>query len=58
MIGIVVVIVAIPALAHDVFLLDLTADRILTALAFGAAGAAIVEIAYRSGALVGRTEPT
>ncbi|MCL2780024.1 MAG: HAD-IC family P-type ATPase [Actinomycetia bacterium] len=48
LVGVVAIIVAVPALAHGVFLLDVTLARLLTALVIGAAGAALVEVAYRA----------
>jgi len=47
MAGAVALIVAIPPLGHGVFLLNMTTDRLLLALAVGAAGAALVEITHR-----------
>jgi cation-transporting ATPase E len=43
----VVLIVAVPALGHGIFLLETTWSRVLTALAIGAGGAALVEITNR-----------
>jgi cation-transporting ATPase E len=45
--GIAALIVAIPVFAHDIFLMDVTGERVLTAVCVGAVGAVLVEIAYR-----------
>jgi cation-transporting P-type ATPase E len=47
----VTVIVAVPPLAHHVFLLDLSPLRLAIAAVIGAAGAVLVEISYRAVAL-------
>ncbi len=54
MAGAVAVIVAIPALATDIFLLHPTPLRVLVAAAIGGAGAFLVELAYRAVALATR----
>ena len=54
MAGIVVLVVTIPVLATDVFLLEPTPERVLVAVIVGAAGSVLVEIVYRSVALVTR----
>ncbi len=43
----VVIVVAVPPIGHGLFLLDVTAQRVLLAGAVGAAGAAMVEVIYR-----------
>jgi cation-transporting ATPase E len=43
----VVIIVSVPALGHDIFLLDVTAKRLGIAAVLGAVGAVLVEIVYR-----------
>jgi cation-transporting ATPase E len=52
---VVVVVVSVPALAHDIFLLDVTADRVLIALVAGAIGAALVEAASRVSSINAKT---
>jgi len=44
----VALIVAIPALGHGIFLLDVTPGRLLTAAIIGGVGAALVELSYRT----------
>jgi cation-transporting P-type ATPase E len=51
MAAVVTVIVAVPPLAHNVFLLDITPLRLAIAAVIGAAGAVLVEISYRAVAL-------
>jgi len=46
--GIVAVIIAVPALATDIFLLYPTPMRLGIAAALGAAGAIMVELSYRA----------
>jgi cation-transporting ATPase E len=48
MVAIIAVIVAVPPLAHGIFLLEMTGERLLTALVIGLVGAALVELAHRS----------
>ncbi|HEY7047293.1 MAG TPA: HAD-IC family P-type ATPase [Jatrophihabitantaceae bacterium] len=48
MVGAVALIVAIPALGHGIFLLDVTPLRLLTAAIIGSAGAVLVELSYRA----------
>jgi cation-transporting ATPase E len=48
MAGVVALIIAVPPLGHDIFLLDVTAARLLTAAVAGAAGAVVVELSYRT----------
>jgi cation-transporting P-type ATPase E len=45
--GVGALIVAIPVFAHDIFLMDVTPQRVLIAVCIGAAGALLVEVAYR-----------
>ena len=52
MIGAVALIVAVPALGHGIFLLDVTWQRLALAGAIGACGAFLVELSYRAVALV------
>jgi cation-transporting ATPase E len=54
----VAVIVAIPALAHGVFLLDVTPLRLATAGVIGAAGAVAVELTHRSVTMLVRLRTT
>ena len=54
MAGIVAVVLAVPALAHGVFLLDITPLRLLIAAVIGAAGAVLVELSYQAVALAVR----
>jgi cation-transporting ATPase E len=54
MAGGVALIVAVPPLAHGVFLLDVTPLRLLVAAVVGAAGAVLVELSYRAVALAVR----
>ena len=54
MAGIVAVVVAVPPLAHGVFLLDITPLRLLIAAVIGAAGAVLVELSYQAVALAVR----
>jgi cation-transporting ATPase E len=51
MAGAVALVVAIPPLAHGVFLLDVTPLRLLVAAVIGAGGAILVELSYRAVAL-------
>ncbi len=63
--GAVALIVAIPPLGHDVFLLDVTPLRLAIAGVLGAGGAVLVELTHRSITLLvqlgdrraGRCEP-
>jgi cation-transporting ATPase E len=50
--GVGALIVAIPVFAHDLFLMDVTTERVLIAVGVGAVGALLVEIAYRFRAVV------
>ncbi len=54
MAGAVALVVAIPPLAHGVFLLDVTPLRLLVAAVIGAGGAILVELSYRAVALAVR----
>ncbi len=54
MAGVVAVVVAVPALAHGVFLLDVTPLRLLTAAVIGGAGAVLVELSYQAVSLAVR----
>jgi cation-transporting ATPase E len=54
MAGLVAFVVAVPALAHGVFLLDITPLRLLIAAVIGAAGAVLVELSYQAVALAVR----
>ncbi|HEX9230927.1 MAG TPA: HAD-IC family P-type ATPase [Jatrophihabitantaceae bacterium] len=54
MAGAVALVVAIPPLAHGVFLLDVTPLRLLVAAVIGAGGAVLVELSYRAVALAVR----
>jgi cation-transporting ATPase E len=54
MAGAVALVVAIPPLAHGVFLLDVTPLRLLVAAVIGAGGAVLVEVSYRAVALAVR----
>ncbi len=54
MAGAVALVVAIPPLAHGVFLLDVTPLRLLVAGVIGAGGAVLVELSYRAVALAVR----
>lgn len=55
MAGAVALVDAVPALATGIFLLDLTPLRAGVAAVIGAAGAVLVEIAYRAVAIVARS---
>jgi cation-transporting ATPase E len=52
MVGAVALIVAVPALGHGIFLLDVTWLRLAIAGVIGAGGAFLVELSYRAVALV------
>jgi hypothetical protein len=54
----VAVIAAFPALAHGVFLLDVTPLRLATAGVIGAAGAVAVELTHRSVTMLVRLRTT
>lgn len=54
MAGLVAIVVAVPALGHDVFLLEISPLRLLIAGAIGAAGAVFVELTHRAIRLVVR----
>jgi cation-transporting P-type ATPase E len=54
MIGAVALIVAVPALGHGIFLLDVTWLRLAVAGVVGAGGAFLVELSYRAVALMTR----
>jgi cation-transporting P-type ATPase E len=54
MAGAVALIVAVPPLAHGIFLLDVTPLRLATAAVIGAGGAFLVELSYRAVDLIAR----
>jgi cation-transporting ATPase E len=54
MIGVVALIVAVPALGHSIFLLNVTWLRLAVAGVIGAGGAFLVELSYRAVALMTR----
>ena len=54
----VAVIVAVPALSHGIFLLEVTPLRLTIAAIIGAAGALLVELTHRSIMLLVRQDST